>query len=959
MTQHPHLRPAVGAGLALVAFLAATPSEAASRRLAVVLAPATANAGAIGARLAGRGFALGPALWRDPQLQVHVADATRDPSTREVYEAIEEARRAAGVLAAGELLAADPGRVQFYSGQVLVRFRDALDEAAARRWGAPLGLTLVEPVAGALRSFLFDAPLEPSRLLALAGALPVGGVIEELLPILHEITEDPPMLLRRSVYHRIPPGRNLLAVLLVKGASLTAYEATIQLNGGVVIAGDGTPQQVVRFPDEPHMMQAIAAIIGLPEVRRTGPAISTDPLAFLTDQLVVRFTDDDARYVAKPRLDAHLLEEVRRLSWAQRTYLYRVPLPSYEIYDAARELILHRDAIAAVPNLVTLSTSACGDDSCVTGGHQDYLRQIDVCDVWSLPATNPVVLAVLDEGIQAHEIKEPETRLSVGTAIDLEAMKACQPGVPSSWWTDPACTAVFPGWAAWTADHGNKVALLAAADHDNTDLRGVAPSVTLINAMRPTHQSDVAFAEALWWLAGGDPKWCRDGSNYDCTLATGSPAGSQCGSPPATCTEDPLPQRLLAPHRADVINLSFPREDFLVENCPNVEICKLVCNLLGGEDPSSCGVVDEVLKQIRQPDLNDGVRTGGAVVVAAAGISAIETLAGGSTVDKNGLCYSGKSPTANTSSWNFQTDLAESPWTVAAGSVTSVGARPFERDAFGNDCVIQFSQFGSAPFLDVVAPLGGEGGTQICKACTIPQGGNKAVDFGSSSAATAAVSGVAALMLQQNPSLTADQVQCLLGTSAAKQDGPNQIWPPADVKAWGVPGCEFVSGYSPCMGHGMLNACAAVDAALACAGSTACPCVPPPVEEEPAVDVVADTCNGVADVTSAIPLFDAGIRCFWDPLCTCVLPDCVRLRTRNCLGPLRDVEFKICVGSRCWRLQRLRKWRPQAEVVLPFDVGRGPLLRSRATGEPLELRIFSRGVPVTSRNSRLRGRESP
>ncbi len=944
MSLRPHRRRGLGSGLLAVAVLvaAAAPAAAASRRLALVLAPGDAGAGAVGVRLAGRGFVLGPALWSDARLAVYVTDATPSPTTADVYAAIEDARRVAGVIAAGELLAEDPGRVHFYSGRALARFRDTADEAAARSWGRPLGLTLVERVAGAERTFLFEAPLDPARLLALADGLRASGERVELHPIIHDLRRHPDPPPSRGVYQRIPPGRNLLAALLDKGVPWQAYETALLQNGGVVIAGAGTPRQVARFPDEARMMQAQAALRDLPEVRKTGPAVSIEPLAFLTEQLVVRFDTDDARFGAEPRLQAHFLQELRRLPWLGRAYLYRAPLPSYAVYDAARELILQGGAIAAVPNLVTLSASACGNDSCVGGQHQDYLREIDLCDVWSLPPPPnppdplPVVLAVLDEGVQANSITEPATQLAAGTVVDLESMTVCQPDDPSAWWS--ACSATFQDWTGWNAAHGNKVALLAAARHADSDLLGVAPQATLINAKRPDDQTDVAFAEALWWLAGGDPGWCRDGTNYNCTPVGGSPP-TACDQPPASCAEGALPPPLDDPHRADVINLSFTREDFLVTDCSEAEICQLVC-----ASPASCGVIDGVLQRIREPHDGDGVRAGGAVVVAAVGVSAVETLTSGTGVPKNALCYNMmKSPTVDTSSWSFHTDLAESPWTVAAGSVTTPDGWPFYRDSFGNACVIQFSQFGATSFLDVVAPLGPSAGTQICTSCTPAGSGSTAVEFGASSAATAAVSGVAALMLRHNPALTAGQVHCLLRQSARRHDGPSQKWQSGAVGAWDVPDCEFESGSSPCLGAGMIDACAAVDAALGCAGSGACTCLPPLEPELPAIDIDVDLSSGRAPLSRvAEAQIHAAARCQVDPRCTCHTRHCVRFRVRMERRPKR-AEFKLCVGPRCWILPtHAREPKPGQEIVVPFDLGLAPLLWARATRQPLELHVTGR-----------------
>ena len=65
-----------------------------------------------------------------------------------------------------------------------------------------------------------------------------------------------------------------------------------------------------------------------------------------------------------------------------------------------------------------------------------------------------------------------------------------------------------------------------------------------------------------------------------------------------------------------MINLSFPREDFLekLDDCSENEICAIVC-----ANKEKCAVVQDALAKIHRPDSGQGIRTGGAVVVAAVG----------------------------------------------------------------------------------------------------------------------------------------------------------------------------------------------------------------------------------------------------------------------------------------------------------------------------------------------------
>ena len=99
--------------------------------------------------------------------------------------------------------------------------------------------------------------------------------------------------------------------------------------------------EVFRFPDECTMMQAQAALTAegaAPEVIRTGPVVSQNPLAFLSGQIVIRF-----RRSSRPDPDAttllagYGLVRLRDLTYVDRGKLYAAPVPSYALYDLARQ----------------------------------------------------------------------------------------------------------------------------------------------------------------------------------------------------------------------------------------------------------------------------------------------------------------------------------------------------------------------------------------------------------------------------------------------------------------------------------------------------------------------------------------------------------------------------------------------------------------------------------------------
>lgn len=142
------------------------------------------------------------------------------------------------------------------------------------------------------------------------------------------------------------------------------------------------------------------------------------------------------------------------------------------------------------------------------------------------------------------------------------------------------------------------------------------------------------------------------------------------------------------------------------------------------------------------------------------------------------------------SAGNGYTDYVAYPASLSGtfGNVIAVGAS----DNF--DYRSYYSQFG--PELDIVAPSSG-GTINITTTDRLGDAGYDAgdytYDFGGTSSAAPLVSGVSALLLAQDPSLTAAQVRTLLRTTAAK-----------------IGGVEYVDGHHPEYGYGRLDAAEAL-----------------------------------------------------------------------------------------------------------------------------------------------------
>ena len=227
--------------------------------------------------------------------------------------------------------------------------------------------------------------------------------------------------------------------------------------------------------------------------------------------------------------------------------------------------------------------------------------------------------------------------------------------------------------------------------------------------------------------------------------------------------------------RATVFNLSFERVYAADEECPvdGSRLCEPVCGV-----NVECSILDAVQERLGSPEEEDaqfregkGIRREGILVVAAI------------SVDNN---------------------FGEATHTAAVGTMARTG-----------------DPFHSAVDLDVVVPMGGNQGTNLTGDPPPDD-----IEVGSSSAAAAAVSGVAAMMFDVNPYLTAAQAHCILRQSANKSPrsaGGSALWDALAMDRFLIdPGwnCRFADGKSKCFGYGMLDAAAAVEGAAACRPET-------------------------------------------------------------------------------------------------------------------------------------------
>ena len=908
---------------------AGTLGVAAATQFAVVVEPS-----AVTTTLNDHHLVLDRTAWTIPGRATVIVASSAAPlaTVADAYDLVDALLQPpSAVFGAGVILHDSPDRIAFYAGKVLVRFSVPTGEARAQAWAAGHGFTYLG-YAGEEDTYLMRVAIETSTLMARAGRPRSLGSVAAFTPVIHEVvapgTHQPDP---GGLYHRYPAGRNLLAVELIPGLSRVVYDARVSATGGSLVKTAVETVEVLEFSNEAAMLTAQKEFRGLAEVRRTGPVVNLEPLLiFLTDQLVVQYPNLLARLQAQVTLSIFGLDEQRRLPYAARTFVLIHPEPSYVLYDAADELVRQGLTHFAVPNLFRESPDACEDPCDLTPAHHEYLEDMNVCGVWELPSEPPesVVLGILDQGLNtAWTAADVCNRLEVGSAIDFDSMETCEPVggdvCRACGAGDPAdCEDCQHVVDVWDDPHGALMSLSAAATHDG-DVLGVAPGSRLVAASRKMSyandlMTDLTLADALWWMAGGDPEWCRDDTNYCCDCGNNSDDPVDGCADPAACTDSggsapaDLPGPLAPEQSAEVINLSFNWPDSSTPDCTSSgsTTCAKVC----GSGATDCGIVEAVLDRIYAPQPGDDVNHGihGTLPVTAAGVEEDPS---------SGIVY------------HHLKDLAS---TVAAGAVRTDGTAKANNkpiNARGN-------------FMDVVAATGGDDETDLCASCGLATG--------RSSAASAVTSGVAVMMLRQNPDLTPAQLHCLLRETA----DPDELWDSSSPDPGGEAECKFDGAHSVCMGRGMVDACAGVHAALDC--KTGC--------------CICDEDGNVVECPSlAIPvaIFEGELRmlfksegdftipeiawtlvdCFNEGrLCHCVLNpgDCFRVEVKSPLEiEVFDIHAEVCIETRCWELpDRFKAWKPEEAIELRLDLDREALLWKRYSGAAAVLKFYSRGKPL-------------
>ncbi len=957
-----------------LALCAGAALPASALELAVLAADDAGLRSRIETRLLSAGWTIAreDALAHAPDVRLLTA-RTRDPAAeRRLFAVASDLETSLGVRA-GELVRRDPTGFQLYGGRVLVRLARAGDSTLLQSWA--LQMRFANP------RFLRD-----EQYAVLDARSPHADVLARLQPLTQGILAATPLLSRgrlggppapvaKGGFHTIPGERNELGAIRADGVVESDFLDAIAAAGGVVeetvrgvvfatFAGDpavpGSPEQ--------DMQNAIVALRPLSRV--VGPSVRRDPPRLLTNRLIVRHESLADTLAAEAVLDAgYGLEPLYEVPYAPWTVVYARSEPSFVLYDAAK-LLLEEGAKLALPDTWFELRPAAPPPAppsappppdgvdCAIADYPAYLTDIGAPEAWESWTTKKrgsgQHVALLDDGfasaspfcekmrvrdILAHESPSDET------PADLTSLRCTPTDVDD--WCGTGC-----GGLSIDGAHGTPVALAAAARHVDPSPepscdtpRGTVDGAPSILVRGEDFDHETFLAGALVWSAGIDP-------GHD-----------EFGDPPG------------AGLAASTLNLSFHAAYASPETCTGGTdgICAAVCTA-----DTTCGLLETALQRLHEADK---------VVLAARAHNAKKS------------------------------DLDRSRWTLAVGSAQADG------DPTGPSGFLLHEPTDDDT---LTAPMGYE----------VSIGGG--VRTGHSSAATAVASGVVTMMLDVAPGLTAEQVHCIL-TSTAESfdlgDGWNTelkdarycredsaaacaadencdvaIHCPAassPVCAEAVPGtifagadpacrwetdCGFVAGHSRCVGHGRIDADAAVRAAAACdePSDLAIHLTRPrtvnmrrerpqalgpvdlsdyvlvlnlePVLEEEAVvcpcdedgDPVLYAASGPVLLAMAYVPADGNrvpsaaletLACIDEGRCVCPPgdPDCLGLAIANPTErTLKGARLRARSAGEAWNLRlRAGPWGPDERMLVPIprDVGRRWLERWRETGELPELEL--------------------
>ena len=329
---------------------------------------------------------------------------------------------------------------------------------------------------------------------------------------------------------------------LAEQLKLTEVETSEQIrNNNVLIlrhddqTSDEERQSVLEILLREEVVQLAGPVVELFEKRAV----------YLTSQLLVKFQPNVTPKLAEGYGQRYNLRMVRAVRYIGNAYLFEArPKADYSLLQTAIDLTELEDVEYAEPNSVTTSMLFAINPADFLVTQQWHIPLINLPDAWqALQDENAVgvlqgqpgdltygdeklVIAVADTGIQSSTVG------GVTTAAHPDFSGTVTGGAPK--------VAAFYDFInmvanndAFLNDHGMGCAGVASALADNpssvaSEIEGVAGAAgncQVIGMIVPFGQTNQRWADALVWMAGFDPGWTADVTNY--------PLGTVFPTPPS------------------------------------------------------------------------------------------------------------------------------------------------------------------------------------------------------------------------------------------------------------------------------------------------------------------------------------------------------------------------------------------------------------------------------------------
>jgi hypothetical protein len=296
------------------------------------------------------------------------------------------------------------------------------------------------------------------------------------------------------------PKNDLLAVAVIPTLSKDQEPELNKVAGELGLRPEEIPDdihlnyvRIFRYSKEPDTKEKQTVQERLerhPFVRRVGPITHLDPrgVAFLTNEVVVRFKNTISRAQAKKIAAELKLEVVRELPHIPNGYLLRAEgTPGYEILDICAALVKREVAVYAEPNLfVTAIRNYTPNDP--RFNQQPHHTLIHSEDAWNTTmGDSSILIAVMDDG------------------CDTDHEDFTNPA--GSLWDKVVNQFSFVSYSTTLTDnsHGTRSCGIATAVADNLlGVAGVAPGCQLM-PLEWVYGTITDWSDAYVWISGGDP----------------------------------------------------------------------------------------------------------------------------------------------------------------------------------------------------------------------------------------------------------------------------------------------------------------------------------------------------------------------------------------------------------------------------------------------------------------------